>query len=462
MECKVFVPFGALGIGMTRKEFEQGLKFKPDIICSDAGSTDSGPYYLGTGTSKYARESVKEDLRLMIKGGQQLSIPIAIGSAGTCGVDRSVDEVEAICLEICEEEKIEAKIAKIYTEQAPSRMKEAYRAGRIHPLEGAPTIDETTFDDCSHIVALAGVEPFIEALNNGSDIIISGRATDTAVIASLPILRGCAIASSWHGAKIAECGPICTTTPMDGGVLLTVGKDYFTIQPTIEESQCTVWTVSSHMLYENADPYRLIEPSIVLNTKEATYTQVDDRTVKVSGANYTNKPNTLKLEGAGPVGYQTISLVGIKDREILTDPETWIEGLSEKVVAEIEELGIPKEAYDFDLKPYGWNAVSPAEVPGGYIPNELGILLVVTATSQALATKIAKFFNPKLLHFSLDKYEPMPSFAFPFSPAEIQRGPVYEFKLHHVLEVEDFFDYIRVEYREVNQGKRRDSLADHR
>src|SRR5690625_7336965 len=108
----------------------------------------------------------------MIKGVQKLSIPVAVGSAGTCGVNRSVDELEEICLEICEEEKIEAKIAKIYTEQAPSRMKEAYRAGRIHPLEGAPTIDETNFDECSHIVELAGVNHFLEAYNNGSVLII--------------------------------------------------------------------------------------------------------------------------------------------------------------------------------------------------------------------------------------------------------------------------------------------------
>src|SRR5690625_8049799 len=120
MECKVFVPFGALGIGMTRKEFEQGLKFEPDIICSDAGSTDSGPYYLGTGTSKYARESVKEDLRLMIKGGQKLSIPVAVGSAGTCGVNRSVDELEEICVGRCKEEYIEATIAQRSAEQATS------------------------------------------------------------------------------------------------------------------------------------------------------------------------------------------------------------------------------------------------------------------------------------------------------------------------------------------------------
>lgn len=450
MNCKVFVPFGALGIGMTRKEFEQGLKLNPDIICSDAGSTDSGPYYLGTGSSKYARESVKEDLRLMIKGGQKLSIPVAVGSAGTCGVNRSVDELEEICLEICKEENIEAKIAKIYTEQNPNILKAKWAKGKIHPLEGAPKINEKTFDECSHIVALAGVEPFIEALKENADIILCGRATDTAVIAALPILKGCDIAASWHGAKIAECGPLCTTTPMNGGVLLSVGADHFTIQPTIEESQCTLWTVSSHMLYENANPYTLVEPDIVLHTEEAEYIQVDNRTVKVTGSSYETKEKTLKLEGAGPVGYQTISLVGIKDKSVLSDPEAWIHELSKNVIAEIEELGIPKEKYSFSLRPYGWNAVSDGAIPEHYIPNEIGILLVVNATTQQLATKIAKIFNPKLLHFSLNKYEPMPSFAFPFSPAEIERGPIYEFKLHHVLEVEDFFDYICIEYNEVN------------
>ena len=31
----------------------------------------------------------------------------------------------------------------------------------------------------------------------------------------------------------------------------------------------------------------------------------------------------------------------------------------------------------------------------------------------------------------------MPSYGFAFSPADIERGPVYEFKLNHVVEVDD-------------------------
>ena len=43
---KVFVPYGAVGLNCTEEAFEAGLAMKPDIISSDAGSTDSCPYYL--------------------------------------------------------------------------------------------------------------------------------------------------------------------------------------------------------------------------------------------------------------------------------------------------------------------------------------------------------------------------------------------------------------------------------
>ena len=38
---KVFVPYGAVGLNCTEEAFEAGLAMKPDIISSDAGSTDS-------------------------------------------------------------------------------------------------------------------------------------------------------------------------------------------------------------------------------------------------------------------------------------------------------------------------------------------------------------------------------------------------------------------------------------
>ena len=97
---RIFVPFGAVGIGISDEAFRQGVDLRPDIIAADAGSTDSGPYYLGAGETKYARKSVKSDIRKMVTAGAKLNVPVAIGTAGTCGVDRQVDETVEIIREI--------------------------------------------------------------------------------------------------------------------------------------------------------------------------------------------------------------------------------------------------------------------------------------------------------------------------------------------------------------------------
>ena len=95
-QCKVFVPFGALGTGIRDQAFQRGMELKPDIISTDAGSTDSGPYYLGAGTGKYARNLVKRDMELLMLAAHQANIPITVGSAGTCGSNQGVDELKNI------------------------------------------------------------------------------------------------------------------------------------------------------------------------------------------------------------------------------------------------------------------------------------------------------------------------------------------------------------------------------
>jgi hypothetical protein len=43
----------------------------------------------------------------------------------------------------------------------------------------------------------------------------------------------------------------------------------------------------------------------------------------------------------------------------------------------------------------------------------------------------------------------LPSFAFATSPAEIERGPSYEFALNHVLDLEPGTDLFRTDLSEV-------------
>jgi hypothetical protein len=45
----------------------------------------------------------------------------------------------------------------------------------------------------------------------------------------------------------------------------------------------------------------------------------------------------------------------------------------------------------------------------------------------------------------------MPSYAFVTSPAEIERGPAYEFVLNHVVSVETGEDLFRTAFSEVGR-----------
>jgi len=70
---------------------------------------------------------------------------------------------------------------------------------------------------------------------------------------------------------------------------------------------------------------------------------------------------------------------------------------------------------------------------------------IVTADSQELATEIGQMLNPYLLHHPLTSEEEQPTFAFPFSPAELNRGAIFAFCLNHVLELSDPMDAFSLE-----------------
>ena len=46
---KILSPTGILGYGFPESSFRIGVAQKPDLIACDGGSTDPGPYYLGSG-----------------------------------------------------------------------------------------------------------------------------------------------------------------------------------------------------------------------------------------------------------------------------------------------------------------------------------------------------------------------------------------------------------------------------
>lgn len=450
--CRVLVPSGVLGSGCPQDAFERGLSLRPDVLAVDGGSTDSGPHYLGAAVSKMTRKATKRDLRQLMIGRAQLDIPLLIGSCGTSGTDAGVDWMAEICREIAREEGQTVRIALIYSEQSADRL--TARLASISPLPPAPAITAERLAECDHIVALLGYEPFAAAIEDGADIVLAGRATDTAVLAAVPLMRGLPAAQCWHAAKIAECGGLCATQSRRGGVLLTIDEEGFSVEPLDAGNSCTPHSVSAHMLYENADPYELKEPGVILDVREARYRALDDRTVRVTGSQCRAVPYTMKLEGSGAIGFRTMIFSGMAEPKVLAELDDYLDRLHRHLVNAIAAtLGYGPKDYQLDMRAYGANALAPFGAPAPSLPpKEVGLMTLFTAPTQERATEIAKFCNPFLLHYPQRADDPLPSYAFPFSPAEVELGRLYEFKLNHVVAVTSPAELIRTAFLALENG----------
>ena len=446
---QVLIPSGALGLDYDRAALARGIAMRPDIIAIDGGSTDSGPSYLGRGVSKYSRASTKLEWQGLMEARAEAGVPLVIGTAGTCGADSAVDWLYEITQEIASELGQSVRVARLYSNQAPEAVVAARADGRLTPLAAAPEISDEILRDCTNIVALAGAEQIAAALDTGADIVIAGRTTDTGIIAALPLARGCHSGAAWHGAKIGECGAICTTRPSSGVIMVRFDQTGFSIQPLAEGVEATPHTVSAHMLYENADPFILHEPGGHLDVTEAAY-RAEPEGVRVEGSVWVpSERYTVKLEGARRAGYQAVLLAVLRERRYVENASAWAEDIIAQCRAKAEaRLGITD--FDIEIRLIGQNAVLGTLETRGEGAPEVGALGIVTANSPEATAEIAKMLNPYLLHHGLTPDEPMPTFAFPFSPAEIQRGEIFEFCLNHVLELSDPMEAFRLEVSELH------------
>jgi hypothetical protein len=112
-------------------------------------------------------------------------------------------------------------------------------------------------------------------------------------------------------------------------------------------------------------------------------------------------------------------------------------------------MDLAQSSFDISLRAYGWNALSgpadqPPTEPDTAPLREVGVLFVATAASQDIATEIARTCNPWFFHMPLNLEQELPSYGFPFSPAEIERGQCHEFRLNHAVRVGDAMELVRM------------------
>lgn len=454
-EIGAFAPTGMLGSGYPEASIIKAMANKPHFIGCDAGSTDPGPYYLGSGKSMFSRQAVKRDMRLMLLAAREADIPLLIGSAGTGGGEPNLRWMLDILLEIAREEDLHFPFAVIHAEQEKNYLKAKLRQGKTRPLWPTLPLTEEVIDRSTRIVAMMGHEPYVRALQDGANVVLAGRSSDTSIFAAIPIMQGYPEGVVWHAAKILECGAASVALRRSpDGMMAWIRRDHFVVEPPNEELWCTPQSVASHTLYENADPFLLHEPSGTLDTSRAIYEAMSSRAVKVSGSRFTGSERyTVKLEGVEQAGYQSVVVGAVRDPIIIGQLDSWLEGIRAKVSQRIEaafggvEMG---RDYLLSVRVYGLNGVvgsiEPVKTPG----HELCLFFEVTAPRQEFATALAESVSHVALHAPVPQWHGLiTGLAFPYSPPVLERGVVYQFNLNHLVEPADPYEMFPIEMLKV-------------
>ena len=174
---------GLLGYGYSQTSLVNAFLDPPDFVGVDGGSSDPGPYYLGSGESFTNRSAVKRELQLVLPLALKAGAPLVVGTSGGSGSRRHLHWLRDIVLEIAKEESLSFSMALIYTDVETETVLQKFEAGKIRDMGPLP-LSRQDIADSNCIVSQIGAEPFMEALQSGAQVVLAGRACDTAIYAS--------------------------------------------------------------------------------------------------------------------------------------------------------------------------------------------------------------------------------------------------------------------------------------
>lgn len=429
---------GMLGYGYPEESLRIGMRSEPAFLGVDNGSTDPGPYYLGSGESFLKPPQVRRDLELALCAAREQDIPLIIGTAGGAGAKPHVDGFLEILFEIARRRDLHFRLATIYADIAPQTVLAALAENRITPCGPVADLRAEAVSQCTHLVGQMGTEPIIEALEGGADIVVAGRCCDTAIFASLPILHGFDPGLSFHLAKIAECGALCARPAgANDALICDLHRDSFLVEPANPEKRCTPESVAAHSLYEQPAPDRFYEPEGMIDLSQCNFRQAGPRSVEVSGTRLqTCDATAIKLEGTALRGFRTITVAGTCDPAVIANLDTIEASVREAVAANLVGTADPS-TYSLRFLRYGLDAVTEGRCPpNDSAPWEVGLVIEAIAPTQELADTVLSLARSTSLHQHFQgRKTTAGNLAFPFSPSDLHGGAVYEFSVYHLMQL---------------------------
>lgn len=281
----------------------------------------------------------------------------------------------------------------------------------------------------------------------GADVVVAGRACDTAVFAAVPACLGLPIGPAMHMAKIIECTSLCCVPGGRDTIIATLEGEAFVLESMNPDRHATPLSVAAHALYEQSDPFRVAEPEGTLHLERATYAALDRHRTRVAGALWVPARRLrIKVEGALHLGERAVLFAASAD-------PGFISAIDEILIA-VERTTRSLFPEDFRLFPrvYGGGAGSALRPgpAGAQSIGEAAVLVECVAGTREIARGALTVFRQHLLHHGFQgRLSTGGNLAFPLTPPEFDAGPAYRFSLYHLMDVDALAPLFPVELETV-------------
>lgn len=287
------------------------------------------------------------------------------------------------------------KIACVTGDDVLARLDELQAAGEaLTNIETGERLADAANRNFVTANVYLGAAPIVEALQNGADIVITGRVADPCLyLAPLIAYYGWAWDDWDRLASGIVCGHLleCTGQVVGGNSLAVMDSinprdlphlgypiaeveadGSFVVTKTPDTPGCvTLETVKEQLLYEVHDPRSYVTPDVVADFTTLRLTPDGENRVRVSGVTGKPRPDMLKVNIARLEGYM---------RELIFTlgyPEVWRKVEMLKAMIEESWSGLPIRRTEFSY--LGMNSLFGALAPLPEDPLEVVVRVMFTA-----------------------------------------------------------------------------------
>ena len=285
-----------------------------------------------------------------------------------------------------------------------------------HPLSNMETGEPlaAVLDRVESANAYIGAAPMVRALEQGADIVITGRSTDTALTYA-PMMHAFGwAADDWDrlaagvvAGHINECGAQATGGNFLGdwrAVADTLGDVGF---PIIEAhadgsfvvtkhagtgGMVSVATVTEQLVYEMGDPHEYITPDVVADFTTIRLEQAGPDRVRISGVRGRPRTDRLKVSIAYQAGYKAVGTL------VYAWPDAAEKArAADRILRErLQRLGLAFDEIRSEL--VGWSATHGALVgpPPADLP-EVELRVAVRAAERSSVERFTRELAPLIL-----------------------------------------------------------------